>query len=149
MNVIPSSTAHYDRSLNACVLDERFTRNEATTVEDIGSTIIHEATHARLESWGVVYDEARRSRIEAICMRREFDFARHLPNSEPLLHDITARLEWCVGERDLYADVNFQRRRHEGSVEALRYLNAPNWLIRWAIWLIRRRPQREPASLES
>jgi hypothetical protein len=147
VNLAPGSLAHYDRSLNACVFDERFVRNEATTVEDIASTIVHEATHARLESWGVTYDEAKRPRIEAICLRRELDFARKLSDGDRLRQEIVNRLEWLAGDRDFYSNTNFQQRRQEAEIETLRYLNAPSWLVRWASWLIHRRRQRASASL--
>lgn len=66
VQLLPNAAAHYDRSLNACVFDERFVLLESTTLERIASTIVHEATHARLERWGVEYDEKKRPRIEAI-----------------------------------------------------------------------------------
>lgn len=147
VNLIPSSPAHYDRSLNACVLDERFIRNQATTIENIASTIIHEATHARLEKWGITYDEAKRPRIETICTRRELHFASRLPDGklpdrESLRQEIVSRLEWSAGDHDFYSDASFKQRLQDGQVEALRYLNAPNWLVRWTMWLIRRRRLR-------
>ena len=36
----------YKHSLKACILDERYVADPATTVEQIASTIVHEATHA-------------------------------------------------------------------------------------------------------
>ena len=146
VNLVPSSLAHYDRALNACVFDERFIRNEATTTEDIASTIIHEATHARLESLGVTYDEAKRPRIEAICLRRELGFARKLPDGNSFRQQIVDRLAWLAGDHDFYSDTNFQQRRQEGELETLRYLNAPSWIVRWATWLIHRRRRRASAS---
>lgn len=148
VNLIPSSLAHYDRSLNACVLDERFVRNDATTTENIASTIIHEATHARLEKWGITYDEARRPRIEAICNRRELNFATRLPDGKLLREEIVGRLEWSAGDHDLYSDKSFRQRRQEGEIETLRYLNVPNWLVRWGVWLARRRHRRASARSE-
>jgi hypothetical protein len=43
--------------LNACLLDERVVASETTTLEWIASTIVHEATHARLEKWGIAQDK--------------------------------------------------------------------------------------------
>jgi hypothetical protein len=57
VNLAPSSDAYYDRTLNACVLDERFVLRETTTLEMLASTIVHESTHARLERWGIEYLE--------------------------------------------------------------------------------------------
>jgi hypothetical protein len=146
VNLIPLGMAHYDRSLNACVIDERFIRNDATTIEQIATTIIHEATHARLEKWGIVYEEGKRKGIETICTRRELDFASKLPNGEPLRQEIAARLEWYAGDHDFYSDANFRQQHQDGEIEALRYLDAPKWLVRCGIWLIRRRRRRESVS---
>lgn len=146
VHLLPSAQAHYDRSLNACALDERYVLNETMTLDQIASTIVHEATHARLEGWGIQYLEAMRIRIESICLRRELNFLVKLPDSEPLQDEIVRALDWCASDPDFYSDKNFWWRRQEGEVETLRYLNAPNWLIRWAMWLIRRRRQRASVS---
>ena len=39
--LIPGSGAHYESSLNACVIDDRYVLAEQTTVERIASTIVH------------------------------------------------------------------------------------------------------------
>src|SRR5438067_2160710 len=56
----------YRHSLRACILDERYVADPATNVEQIASTIVHEATHARLERYGIGYKQELRTRIEAI-----------------------------------------------------------------------------------
>jgi hypothetical protein len=149
VHLLPSAQAHYDPSLNACALDERYVLNETMTLERIASTIVHEATHARLEGWGILYLEAMRIRIESICLRRELNFRAKLPDSEPLQDEIVRALEWCASDPDFYSDKNFWWRHQEGEVETLRYLNVPHWLIRWAMWLIHRRRQRASVSPES
>jgi hypothetical protein len=68
----------YKHSLKACILDERYVADSATTVERIATTIVHEATHARLERCGIEYKQELRTRIEAICFRRELAFAARL-----------------------------------------------------------------------
>jgi hypothetical protein len=130
VHLVPIAQACYERSLKACVFDERFVVPETTTLEEIASTIVHEATHARLDRWGISYDEKKRSRIEAVCLRRELNFAAKLPRGEPLREGIARTLEWCVSDQDYFSDVSFQQRRHQGEVETLRYLNTPEWLIR-------------------
>ena len=143
MRLIPSAEAHYDRSLNACVLDERFVLLEATTLERVASTIVHEATHARLERWGISYEnEKKRPRVEAICLRRESNFLTKLPHSEPLQEEIASTLEWCAGDHGYFSDESFQQREDQGQIETLRYLGAPAWLISFLIRIIRRRRMR-------
>ena len=139
VGVIPSALAHYDPSLNACVLDERYVLKETMTLENLASTIVHEATHARLDRWSIRYEETLRYRIEAICLRRELNFLTKLPDSEHLKEEIASALEWCATDRDHLSDASFRERKDQGQIETLRYLGAPNWVVRFAMWLIRRR----------
>lgn len=150
VNLLPSAQAHYDRSLNACVLDERYILGDTMTLEKIASILIHEATHARLEGWGITYLEARRVRIEAICLRRELSFLNKLPDTEALRDEIARTLEWCVaGEDDYFADASFRARDEDGQIETLRHLNAPDWIIRWMTRLISKRRKRALISQRS
>ena len=129
VHLVPSSDACYERSLNACVFDERFLLRETTTPEEIASVIVHETTHARLERWGINYIEKDRSRIEAICLRRELNFLAGVPGSEALQDEKARTLEWCDSEPDYFLDSSFQKQRQVGEAETLRYLNVPEWLI--------------------
>jgi hypothetical protein len=142
VHLLPSALAHYNSSLNACVLDERFVLAETTTLQKIASTIIHEATHARLDGWGIDYDEAVRYRIEAICLRRELNFLTKLPDSEHLQEEIAYTLEWYATKQDYFSDRNHRELDDQGASETLRYLGAPDWFVRCAMWLIRRRRAR-------
>jgi hypothetical protein len=112
------------------LLDPRFLLEEATTLEDIASAIVHEATHARINRWGIEYEERKRVRIEAICRRRELNFLAALPNGEPRREMIANSLEVGPDDADYYSDESFSQRIHDGNVEALRYLGAPEWIIR-------------------
>jgi hypothetical protein len=85
--------------VQACVLDERYVLSETTTLEQIALTIIHEATHARLERCGIDYDEKLRQRIEAVCLRREFAFVAKLPNGAKLRDELARTLEWSTANR--------------------------------------------------
>src|SRR5262249_29047807 len=119
----------YRHSLKACVLDERFVADRATTREQIASTIVHEATHARLERYGITYKEELRTRIEAICFRRELAFAVRLPDSAGLRQELAQRLEWYQANPDQFSDAQFRAHRQAGEIEVLRYLGTPDWLI--------------------
>jgi hypothetical protein len=130
VDLLPHARASYERSLNACKLDERFVLLETTSLERIASCIVHEATHARLERWGIGYDDEKvRSRIEAICLRRELNFVGKLPQAEPLREELARTLEWCIGEHDYFSNVNSWQRWERGNVETLRHLGAPDWVI--------------------
>jgi hypothetical protein len=122
--------AEYNHSLRACVLDERYVADPAATVEQIASTIVHEATHARLERYGIEYEEQRRVRIETICFRRELAFAARLPDSAELQDGIARSLEWYQANPEQFSDAHFQETHMTGGIEALRYLGVPDWIIR-------------------
>lgn len=128
--LLPHGLAEYKRSLKACILDERYVADPATSIEKIACTIVHEATHARLERYGIEYEEPRRTRIEAICFRRELAFAARLPDSAELQQGIARCLEWYPANPDQFSDAHFQERHTAGGIEAARYLGAPDWLIR-------------------
>lgn len=130
VHVTVHGLGEYRHSLNACILDERYLADSATTVERIASTIVHEATHARLERCGIEYEERLRARIEAICFRREFAFAVRLPDSAELQQQIVQYLEWYRANPDQLSDAQFRERHMVGGLEALRYLGAPDWLVR-------------------
>jgi hypothetical protein len=121
------SIAHFDPSIWACVLDPRLVLNEMTTSEEIASTIVHEATHARLWRCGFRYSEETRLRVEAVCMRRERAFANRLPNGEEIRVGADRRLTAYAGQ-DYWTDEAFRRRYEEGAFEALEYLGVPKWL---------------------
>ena len=146
VHLLPSSDACYEASLNACVFDERFVLLETTTLERIASTIVHEATHARLERWGIFYHERQRSRIEAICLRRELNFLTSLPHSEELQEEIAGTLAWCAKDHDYFSDESFQQRDDQGQVETLRYLGAPGWVISLVMRIVRKRRLRVRAA---
>src|SRR5262249_27615502 len=122
--------AEYNHSLKACVFDYRFLADPRASTKRIASVIVHEATHARLERCGITYDEDRRVRIEAICLRRELALAARLPDSAELQQLISEHLDWNGANPDFFSDAQFRERRRNGAIEALRQLDAPNWLIR-------------------
>jgi hypothetical protein len=130
VRLISRARAEYQRQLNACALDQRYVLSETITVEKIASTIVHETTHARLERWGIAYDEKLRPRIEAICLRRELNFASKLPDGEALREEVAASLEWYASDHDFFSDTRFDERHLKGSIETLRHLGTPEWFIR-------------------
>jgi hypothetical protein len=128
--LLPQGLGQYSHSLKACVLDERFIADSATSVERIASVIVHESTHARLEQCGIAYDEALRGRIEAICFRRELAFAVRLSDNAELVEEIAKYLKWYGGNPDYFRDAYVLEREREGEIEALRHIGTPEWLIR-------------------
>ncbi|WP_439357269.1 hypothetical protein [Bradyrhizobium sp. DASA03007] len=129
VTLVPHGAGCYLDRLNACLLDERVVAAEATTVAWIASAIVHEATHARLDRWGIRYKEAARLRVERICIRSELNFARHLPDADALQEQIAQRLDWCRDGNTHYTDQNMLLEIDQGNADALRHLGAPEWVI--------------------
>ena len=119
----------YSARLNACELDERFVDHEETTPELIASVIVHEATHARLDRCGIAYDEAKRHRIEAICIRRQLHFVSGLAGYEAEQESLQNSLDYYGNSAEFFLDENMRQRFLDGSLESLRHLGAPHWLV--------------------
>lgn len=130
VNLVPHYNAWYLHPLQACVLDERYVLSETATPERLALTIVHEATHARLERCGIDYELKLRPRIEAVCFRRELAFVSKLPNGAELRDELVRTLEWSTANSDYYSNLHFEERWIEGEAGALRYLGAPEWIVR-------------------
>jgi hypothetical protein len=126
--VIVGGIAHFEASIWACVLDPRLVLNETKTSEDIASAIVHEATHARLWRCGFRYSENVRSRVEAVCFRREQAFATRLPNGEQI-RDRADRCLTAYADKGHWTDAAFHQRYEEGVFKALEHIGAPKLLM--------------------
>ena len=146
VNLTPGAFGSYSRRLNACQLDERFVLDDKTTPELIASVIVHEGTHARLERRGVAYEEAKRPRIEAICLRRELNFVSGLPGCENLQQGLRASLDYYADHPEFFSNGNMNQRFLDESLESLRWLGAPNWLLAVLSKLTNARRRRAAAS---
>lgn len=130
VHLLPAGQACFRASLQACILDERYVLSAATTPEMLAKTIVHEATHARLDQLGFEYDEKQRARIEAVCFRRERAFTAKLPQAEALQEEVARKIDWFARNGDYFSNESFHQRDKQGKIEALRYLGAPEWTIR-------------------
>jgi hypothetical protein len=133
--------AYYESATRACMLDTRYVLADATPLEDIAATIVHEATHARLMKRGIGYEEGLRSRVEKVCLRRQFAFAVRLPSGGPSPEAMEASLQWCDGDGNL-TDEALRKQWREGASRALRHLRMPRWLVRFLIAAGNRRFER-------
>lgn len=86
-----TGVAAWHHGARLVIVDTRFLCASGTDSTQIAATLVHEATHARLDRFG--YAAGRRARIEAICFRRERAFARRLPESESLVAAIDRQLQ--------------------------------------------------------
>ena len=129
VNLLPGNLGEFNHTLRMCVLDERFVLAEATRPEQIASTIVHEATHARLMRCGIGYEEALRARVEAVCFHRQRAFAARLPAGEQVRDEAERRLTGYPPA--FWTDEGLDDRHNRDGAEALRYLGVPEFLIRF------------------
>ena len=132
VRVVPHGLGTFNEPIKACELDTRFVLAETSSAEAIASTIVHEATHARLLGCGIGYEDEIPARVETVCFRRELAFAAKLPNGEQVLQSVERTLQ-SSSTPGFWTDTTFNERVDEGRVEALRHLGAPDWLVRTAL----------------
>lgn len=135
---VPGS-AEYDPSIEACVISpDRFTGHYRRK-EDFALTIIHEATHARLDKLGVGYDETIRGRVEAICHRRELFFAKLLGDEQAIY---TA--SYYLKNPLPYGDVDVRSRRiaQLRSYAEANFGNFGQTLANMLLWIAKRRSRK-------
>lgn len=96
-----------------------------TSAAELASTLVHEGTHAWLESLGISYEPDRRERIEAICFHSELAFARRIPDGGDLVARAGRQLQRAP---EYWADAAFRAR----TMADLRTLGTPKWLV----WLL-------------
>lgn len=114
----------YNQYYQACELDLRYVLREDVAPADIASTIVHEATHARLAPLG--YAEDMRRRVEAACRNQERAFAQRLPQAEG--DRIRAKIEyWDKSTDDWWGNRVRQRQFVDGIPAALEYVGIPRW----------------------
>lgn len=142
VKLLPGALGHFDASLRACCLDERFVFADTTTPQHIASVIVHEATHARLWSSGIAYDEEIRERVERICLRREQAFSRRLADGAPLSAWVG---QSAMLPADTWSDASLSTNDLEGNAQTLKHLGYPDWLIRTILAVRRWRMRRSPS----
>lgn len=84
-NIYLLSLARYQRLGRICSIDFwRFpwTVNSDFSLKRYACTLIHEATHGKIESHRILYSEANRARIERLCVLESMRFARHFEDSK-------------------------------------------------------------------
>lgn len=123
--LLPGCLGNFNASIRACELDRNFILENASSSAMIAAVIVHEATHARLDRYGFTYAEKLRSRIEAICLRREIAFAAKLLDGKQVREHAEATLVMCMTE-DYWTDVAFDER----NIQAGRDLGVPERVVR-------------------
>jgi hypothetical protein len=124
--------ADYDPLERVCRLAESFMLDANTTSAAVASTLVHEATHGWLFERGVGYDEPIRHRVEQICIQASLRTSKRLPNAEDEVERCRRQLE--LGPREFSNAAIL-----ELSAQKLRETGCPDWLVRAALWIKRKR----------
>lgn len=136
--MLMGNPGEYVHATATCRLERRYLTDDATPLVEIASTIVHEATHARLDACGFGYEEEDRRRIEHVCFRREVAFGRRLPDGA----DVIERAEQYLNSGYTFSDAEMNEWRNKGTEAALKELGAPNWLISIVLFFKKRRDER-------
>jgi hypothetical protein len=132
--------------LGMCQLAEDYLLQDSVDARRVAATILHEATHARLCSSGIRYEERLRGRIERLCARAEIDFAERLPDGEQLIAWADEKRSWDTAE---WSNAALFRRKIDAVKRLIAQEDFPRWLQRPVDWLIRRRMKRTSAKAGS
>jgi hypothetical protein len=104
--------------VGACLIRSRYVREGDP--RRVATTLVHEATHARLHRLGISYGRGSRGRVEELCVKQEVLFAERLEDPQ-----IVAQLREEL-RRPWWTPVELHRRR----ITAWRQLGVPEWAVR-------------------
>ena len=79
------------QDLRAIAIDRRHAERQTTAA--VAMTLVHEATHARIQRRGVRYRPGIRERVERVCVAQEIEFAMRVPGTEALIKGARLKLE--------------------------------------------------------
>lgn len=120
--VAAQSRTVYWRFARACALSDRSLSTQPAIW--IASVLVHEGTHARLHGRGIEPNNMKmRARIEGACVREQIRFLIRVPGSEVYVRHLESELE----DGTWFSDDE----RKAATVDRLRALDAPAWLIKW------------------
>jgi hypothetical protein len=88
-----------------CLVELTFTVNPAHTLEEIASSIVHEATHARVARMCGPLAQEQRAREERLCRQAELEFGLALPGGAGVVE--RARLALRMSDQDVAPAVNW------------------------------------------
>ena len=124
--------ASYDFQNAVCRLGEAYMTDPETTATAIACTVVHEATHARLFSLGIGYEEPIRHRVELACIRASLLAAQRLP-------DGASEVKRCRAQMLIAPEYFSEEKYLERRVSYLRQLGCPDWFVRTVAWFARKR----------
>jgi hypothetical protein len=114
---------YWVRRSATCVLTSRYVGTPEIRSREVAGTIVHEATHARLERAGIRTTATSRDRVERLCVKAQLAFARRIPDAG----DLVTHYEETLAERRFSLPTS---QRREMALRDLRELDLPRWVMR-------------------
>ncbi|MEJ2378890.1 MAG: hypothetical protein P8Y71_27060 [Pseudolabrys sp.] len=124
----PACRGQYIKELQLIELDDGYVQDLQTTAEEVASTIVHEAQHARLCRLGFGYETGIRNRIERLCFLSQRIFGLRLPCGETVLDTADSWLNSDIGQH--FSDDALTEAHVEANFERLEELGCPKWIQR-------------------
>jgi hypothetical protein len=125
----------------ACLLELTFIGKDSFSDEEVASSLVHEATHARLDGlckrYGILPHHQAQARHERICRRAELAFGRALPRGEAVVTRALASL--ALDDDEVAPDIDWRLANQRAVAADLDAEGAPKWLKR----ILFRRPLPE------
>ena len=124
-----ASSSGYLSASDTILLAMDFVRDH--DAETIAGSLIHEATHARLEHWGIRAWPDLRPRIERRCLMEQIYFLKRLPGRDDLVTHYEAWLttSWWSADQRRQRRINYFRTLTMPNVITRVYQTLSNW---WA-----------------
>jgi hypothetical protein len=109
----PCRGAYFPRE-RECLVELTFIVNPCHTLEEIASSIVHEATHARIARMSGSLPQEQRAREERLCREAELEFGLGLPDGAGVVErarwalalsdqDVAPAVDWTEGARRVAA----------------------------------------------
>jgi hypothetical protein len=128
--------AEWVLGLEMCVLRFDYVVSPETSPAKLALTLVHEATHARLDRIGCSYAENDRARVERVCVQAEVALAERLTDGADLAENARARLEYGP---EIFTDAAFKARGERALQELGSIGRLGSAIGRAMLWLDRRR----------
>lgn len=129
----PHVAGMWRREERFILVEKTFAERADVTALHVAATIVHEATHAWLESLGIQYLPSSRRRIEAICYRAQAAFARRAGGSSEVIASYYERAEAILAQPESAWDdaafVHRELRRMDALATTLENEGVPTFVV--------------------
>jgi hypothetical protein len=136
--IAPGYYAQWMNELQTCILDRDYFCRTNVSPAELALTLVHEATHARLDKLKIKYTEEIRHRVEQLCVKSEIAFAKRLPNGQKFVEIAESRLQT---PESYWTNAQFQQR----DLDTLAELRKKSWVARILYPIVKRRVDKRNA----